>query len=375
MAELHDDHRNRIEELDPGSLGIGTEPSFAIGQRALLVDGLLWDCITLLDDDTAAAVERCRRHAHDRDLPPALLLGDGRVGRAFDARVLLHEDDGEWVMRPSERIELWAGERRRVGDELELIRLGGHFEGGTVCLWSAGADGRGALLSGDIVQVVPDRDWVSFMYSYPNLIPLPPREVERIRGVVETLAFDRVYGAWWDRIVAEDAKAKVLGRRIGIWRRSAHLSKPTAGVRRRNEQQHERRDMAGQMVHLEIPAGTPRRQASSGARSSAGNPGVPRQSVRVPHDPVLRDDRRRDLRARPADKRGARVYFDVDDINAGAARVKELGGEGGEAHARPRHGLVRDLQGHRGQRVRSLADRPERGHAEQLSRARGLKRG
>ena len=29
-------------------------------------------------------------------------------------------------------------------------------------------------------------------------------------------------------------------------------------------------------------------------------------------------------------KQGARAYFDVDDINAGAARVKELGGEADE---------------------------------------------
>lgn len=48
------------------------------------------------------------------------------------------------------------------------------------------------------------------MYSYPNLIPLPAREIERMRGVLETLEFDRVYGAWWDKVVVEDAKAKVL---------------------------------------------------------------------------------------------------------------------------------------------------------------------
>jgi hypothetical protein len=29
-------------------------------------------------------------------------------------------------------------------------------------------------------------------------------------------------------------------------------------------------------------------------------------------------------------KKGARAYFDVEDINAGAARVRELGGEAGE---------------------------------------------
>jgi hypothetical protein len=39
---------------------------------------------------------------------------------------------------------------------------------------------RGALLSGDIIQVVPDREYVSFMYSYPNHVPLPASAIERI---------------------------------------------------------------------------------------------------------------------------------------------------------------------------------------------------
>ena len=38
--------------------------------------------------------------------------------------------------------------------------------------WPAGANGKGALLTGDIIQVVQDRRYVSFMRSYPNLIPL-----------------------------------------------------------------------------------------------------------------------------------------------------------------------------------------------------------
>jgi hypothetical protein len=28
--------------------------------------------------------------------------------------------------------------------------------------------------------------------------------------VVESLTFDRLYGAWWDRVVDDDARAKVL---------------------------------------------------------------------------------------------------------------------------------------------------------------------
>jgi predicted enzyme related to lactoylglutathione lyase len=37
-------------------------------------------------------------------------------------------------------------------------------------------------------------------------------------------------------------------------------------------------------------------------------------------------------------KRGTRPYFEVDDINAGAARVRELGGEAGEGMPVPNMG-------------------------------------
>jgi hypothetical protein len=76
-------------------------------------------------------------------------------------------------MRPDLVVEMWDGERKVLGDGLTLVRCGGHFEGGTALRWSGGADGGGALLSGDIVQVIPDRRHVGFMYSDPNLIPLP----------------------------------------------------------------------------------------------------------------------------------------------------------------------------------------------------------
>ena len=62
-------------------------------------------------------------------------------------------------------------------------------------------------------------------------------------------------------------------------------------------------------------------------------------------------------------KRGARVYFDVDDIKAGVARVNELGGEAGEPMPVPAWAGSR-LHGHGGQRLRSLADRSGRADAE-----------
>lgn len=210
VAELATTHATRVEACEPGLTGIGMEPDFAIGQRALHVDGLLWDCLTLLDESGAERVEALGGVETIAISHPHFYGAMVDAAERFDARVLLHADDREWVMRPDPRVEHWDGERLRLSDSLELVRLGGHFPGATVCVWSAGAGGRGALLSGDVVQVVADRDWASFMYSYPNLIPLPARESRRIRAVVETLEFDVVYGAWWPTVMRGDARAKVL---------------------------------------------------------------------------------------------------------------------------------------------------------------------
>jgi hypothetical protein len=128
----------------------------------------------------------------------------------FDIPILLHEADRQWVMRASQRITFWSGETHPHLNGLTLIRLGGHFPGGTILHWQQGAGGKGALLSGDIIQVVADRQWVSSMYSYPNLIPLPAAEIQRIRDMIAPYPFERLYGAWFERVVTHDALDVVL---------------------------------------------------------------------------------------------------------------------------------------------------------------------
>ncbi len=216
LDELRRDHHNNLRD-DLGLLGIGTEPSFAIGQRALLVsspDGnLLWDCITVIDDATVDAVRGAGGLRAIAISHPHYYSSMVEWSKAFDVPVLLHEADRQWIMRADPCVELWSGETKALWDGMTLIRAGGHFDGGTVLHWPAGAEGKGALLSGDILQVAQDRRWVSFMYSYPNYIPLPAAEVARIVAAVEPFEFERVYGAWWDRNVAVDGKNAV--RRSG----------------------------------------------------------------------------------------------------------------------------------------------------------------
>ena len=134
--------------------------------------------------------------------------------RAFGGvPIYLHAADRQWVMRPDKAIVFWEGETRTLGDGLTLIRCGGHFEGGTVLHWAGGAGGKGALLTGDIIQVVADRKHVSFMYCYPNYIPLSASAIERIVKAVEPFEYDRVYGAFWDMVIERDGKA--VGQAVG----------------------------------------------------------------------------------------------------------------------------------------------------------------
>ncbi len=75
--------------------------------------------------------------------------------------------------------------------------------------WPAGGNGKGALLTGDIIQVVQDRRYVSFMRTYPNLIPLGPAAIRRITDAIEPFSFDQIYGGWWKANVLSDAKTAV----------------------------------------------------------------------------------------------------------------------------------------------------------------------
>lgn len=206
-------HRADIREEEQGLTGIGMQPSFAIGQRALLIEAaagnVLWDCIPLLDEQIIDAVRRRGGLNAIAISHPHYYSAMVDWSRAFDAPVYLHAADREWVMRPDRAIVPWDGDTCELAEGITLVRLGGHFAGGTVLHWAAAHGGKGALLSGDVVQVVQDRRWVSFMRSYPNLIPLSATTVERMVLALEPYRFERLYGAWFGRVVAADAKYAV----------------------------------------------------------------------------------------------------------------------------------------------------------------------
>jgi glyoxylase-like metal-dependent hydrolase (beta-lactamase superfamily II) len=233
LDDLRRGHDNVFRLQEPGLVGIGTRPAFAIGQRALLIrsprGNVLWDCVTLFDDTTAMLVESLGGISAIAISHPHFYSSMVEWSRAFHAPVHLHVADRSWVMRPDAALRFWEGDTLELQEGITLIRAGGHFPGGTVLHWAAGAEGKGALLSGDLLQVVPDRRFVSFMYSYPNLIPLPAASVERVAAAVEPYAFDRIYGAWWDRVVPSGGKACVAcsaARYVAALSETPDLGKP-----------------------------------------------------------------------------------------------------------------------------------------------------
>ena len=122
VTELARDHTNTIR-ADGELTGIGTTPDFAIGQRALVVPSsegnVLWECITLLDEETAVEVERLGGLAAIAISHPHYYSAMVDWAHRFDCPVLLHADDAQWIMRPDQAIELWEGETRALETETE----------------------------------------------------------------------------------------------------------------------------------------------------------------------------------------------------------------------------------------------------------------
>lgn len=214
LERLQQTHRNSLFREGEGIWGISTTPAFGIGQRALLLQtdpgNVLWDCIGLIDADTVTLIHELGGISAMAISHPHYYTSMAEWSRTFgDAPIYLHENDREWVQRPDANITFWQGDTYALKPGLTLIRLGGHFPGFQVLHWDKGEDGQGALFTGDQPQVCPDRRYVSFMYSYPNFVPLDAGSVRRIVAALDPYAFTKLYGAWPNFVVQGDAKEAV----------------------------------------------------------------------------------------------------------------------------------------------------------------------
>ena len=211
--ELATRHRLRLED-DAGVFAIGLAPDHAINQRALHVRSaganVLWECVSLVTPEAVAALEArggvdviAISHPH---FYAAMVEWSDALG---GVPILLHAADRQWVHRSSPRVEFWSGDERALSPGVTLIRCGGHFEGSTALHWKDGPRPGGALFPGDALQVAADRRHVSFMYSYPNLIPMKPAAVRAMRERLARFEFEDVFGFSRGRNILGGGRAAV----------------------------------------------------------------------------------------------------------------------------------------------------------------------
>lgn len=193
------DHSIHISERAERLYDLRIMPHFAIGQRAFLVlsesGNILWDCLPLLDEATVAFIQSkgglkaiAISHPHYYSLMTVW-------AQVFDCPIYLHEADKQWMMDHDDHVHSWPGNGFALWDGLQLVHTPGHFAG-SIVLHAPHHGQAGTLLTGDSLFVGRNRKQVSFMYSFPNYIPLPASDVRLIHGRINQLSFDSMYSAF-----------------------------------------------------------------------------------------------------------------------------------------------------------------------------------
>ncbi len=206
VDRLSASHSNKWQKHEPYLLSLKTVPNFAINQRAFILrtpeGNILWDCIANLDDATKTLISALGGLKAIAISHPHYYTTMQDWAAEFHAPIYLHASDSEWIMRDSPWITLWEGDTLTLATGVSIIRLGGHFAGGSVL--HRAQDG-GMLLAGDILQVTPGADAVSFMWSYPNMLPLPAATIKDIRRRLSAVKFSKLYGAFEGQNITENA--------------------------------------------------------------------------------------------------------------------------------------------------------------------------
>ncbi|KAA8917531.1 hypothetical protein TRICI_000314 [Trichomonascus ciferrii] len=209
----------RMDPYNSNMYSIWTEPTFAIGQRAILLrspkGNVLWDCISYIDQETVSAIKKLGGISAIVISHPHFYSCHLEWAKLFDCPVYLATADQEWRSRRNVAVQQDVVDRLSLCEgEFTAVQVGGHFPGSMVLHW------QNKLLTADSIMVVPsgmydiDRQEgtasFSFMWSYPNMIPLDPESIHGIWKNVESLEFDDCHSAWWGRDVRGNARKKVL---------------------------------------------------------------------------------------------------------------------------------------------------------------------
>lgn len=217
---MRSEHSVKINKLQEGLYELEVNPTFAIDQRALLVQSengnVLWDCIPLLDEQTITFIQSKGGLNAIALSHPHYYSNMNEWGETFNCPVYTHKHDAMHIVDKGEQISLWKGQELDLWDGIKVKLTGGHFEGSCI-LYVPGLSEKGTILCGDTLYISPSRQHMAVMHSYPNRIPLPISGVKRVRERFLELTFESMYGLYsYQNILgnAEELFRKSLARYI-----------------------------------------------------------------------------------------------------------------------------------------------------------------
>ncbi|KAM0553946.1 hypothetical protein ACHAPJ_007018 [Fusarium lateritium] len=216
LDELKKKHKNEFTPLasDPNITFISSTPKLAIGQRAMLIQtpngNILWDCISLLDDETIARIKDLGGLKAIVISHPHFYSTHVQWARAFACPVYMASEDKQWTtLSSTHQIALTQTETSIEGTGAKAIKLGGHFPGSMVLLYdkrlfiadtlmttASGIGNWDKDATGSTRQKPPGLNSFSFLWSIPNFVPLSVEEMARMWRVLRRHEFRATHGGF-----------------------------------------------------------------------------------------------------------------------------------------------------------------------------------
>lgn len=209
LDDLSNSHSVIIKKINGSLYELKMVPSFAIGQRALLVlvpgGNILWDCISLLNEPTIELIKSKGGLKAIAFSHPHYYTTMNRWAEIFDCPIYIHQNDEQWIFNKGNHVSLWPGLKKELWDGIRIINIGGHFPGSSI-IHIPFLSPKGVVLCGDSFYISPSKKHMAVMYSYPNRIPLPLHEIQRIKEQMLLLEFDTMHGFYDFQNIYSDAK-------------------------------------------------------------------------------------------------------------------------------------------------------------------------
>ncbi len=184
-------------------------PSFAIGQRAIFViapgGNILWDCISLLNEPTIEFIKSKGSLKTIAFSHPHYYSTMNEWAETFNCPIYIHQNDEQWIFNKGRQVSLWNSTEKELWDGIRIINVGGHFPGSSILHIPFLSQG-GTVLCGDTFYISPSKKHMAIMYSYPNRIPLPLQEIQRIKKQMLSIQFDTMHGFYDYQNIYSNAK-------------------------------------------------------------------------------------------------------------------------------------------------------------------------